>query len=499
VRRWLPKIALALVAFLLPLIVLEMMARSRLEELAPIRIRDDVYVNPLPLVTGLDPPKWPDLPEGERLREAKAEGELRVAVFGESSVDGKPLDFWASAPTVLHDLLSTALADRKITVINMGRAGSVSANTYYYLLFTRRFDPDVVIFYMGGNDDEYLGGEQCAVVRHPVSHWAWRALVERSWLLWSIRVLGPVWGVKGPGSGGGGEFHGYDKPCRGFAFGRWTKILAEIAADTASTVVITSHVRNAGLAFEPYKNSRWGERRKMDKETMPEPYRKLVTCRLEPGCDYAAAIVREDAATGETESGMSPLEENRQMISRREAAWQEAARETGAAYIDFLTPLRKISPGGILGTAWFADEIHLTLEGYHFLAQHWFVHLMGAWKPDARPPAPRLPSAEETARYRRETMTGGMEVVMSYLLRGLWLTAIPGLEQATTVCPGGRCDADPTLVLGWMRRQLGVDPGLPPELAPKLETFNAYEWLPRWKRQKKEQDEEDAKKGQEGE
>ncbi|MBM4386840.1 MAG: hypothetical protein FJ088_03820, partial [Deltaproteobacteria bacterium] len=139
------KSVLALMSFLVTFAALEIASRLYVPTHAPVLLRDGIYVNALPLVTGLVASNFIEKPKGERIPMDKPEGEIRVFVFGESSIQGLPLDAHASAPTMLHDLLKEAAPELNIKVINMGRTSSISANVFYYLLAARLYDPDFII------------------------------------------------------------------------------------------------------------------------------------------------------------------------------------------------------------------------------------------------------------------------------------------------------------------------------------------------------------------
>jgi hypothetical protein len=52
------------------------------------------------------------------------------------------------------------------------------------------------------------------------------------------------------------------------------------------------------------------------------------------------------------------------------------------------------------------------------------------------------------------------------------LTVVPGIEEATSVCPGGLCSDEPSLAMAWLRRVAGLDPGLPEALAGRLDAWS---------------------------
>src|SRR5689334_22056910 len=99
-----PNLALAIVSLIATVSVLEGAAHLALGRLAPVLQRERYYRQALPLVNR-PTPYWFEPGIGGTLPESKEEGEIRVLVFGESSVAGVPYGSLASAPAILHDIL----------------------------------------------------------------------------------------------------------------------------------------------------------------------------------------------------------------------------------------------------------------------------------------------------------------------------------------------------------------------------------------------------------
>jgi len=127
-------------------LVLEGLARVIAGSPAPWRVREGVYHHSLPvLFSGPSPVEIPSPQEPVSfLPEKKKPEELRVMVFGESSVQGAPWDLDVSAPAMLYDLLAERLPARTVKVVNMGRGAAMTLDSFYYLLAMRRFSPDII-------------------------------------------------------------------------------------------------------------------------------------------------------------------------------------------------------------------------------------------------------------------------------------------------------------------------------------------------------------------
>lgn len=459
----LKRLALALGSLAFTWTLLELTAWFLTPNPSPYWLRDGIYVNALPLVTGysafgIQPPL-----SVHRLPEDKRPGEIRILVFGESSVEGIPLDHFAAPPTLLHDELRKAFPDKDFTVINMGKTGSISANVFYYLLASRRFQPDVIIFYFGANDATNQGGESCWAWQHPATHGVWRFLVSNSPLLRSVRIYLPqlMWAstTSAPEIG-----------CPTDTFPQWADLLVETAADIAPTVVVTTHVRTVLAAAEC-------DGQRPLHETMADPeYKQLVRCRLDPTCDMAS-LFKERVATTNLASligaGRGRFAKWDAEMRSRSVGWQAAAAAHGATFVDFQQSMRDLAPNGLLGLPHdlFADEIHLTPRGYLFLARHW----VEALRPGLSGQPSRhvdLPTPAEAAYYAQSARTSGYSMLLNYVRRGWLLSVLDGFEMIATYQVAGVRRPLAELVLGWARQQVGLPHNLPPDLAPLLAGFD---------------------------
>ena len=456
------------VAFLLVLVGLlgglEGLARVYVQRFAPTRLRDGVYLNRLPLVTGITPGAFQGAAyPGDPLPEAKAPGELRVAVIGESSVEGSPFSPHASAPTMLHDRLRELLPGRAVTVLNLGRVGSIAANAWYTLVWLRRYAPDVVILYLGYNDTPDLGGEQCWAAEHPDAHAAWRRLVRHSWLVWAARAAGPAYLSKLTDAAKGYHPQHRDTPCPAPAFPPWARWLVEAAVETGARVVVTTPLHSPLAHLEPGLAASPDGRN--DPAALRPAYAALLRCRLTPGCDLGPGLDAEGPA-------LTAWKAER---ARMDGDWRQAAG-TDAAVLDVAADLGARGPGGPWGIDLFLDEIHLTLEGYAGLATRW-AEAVRAIAAGGRVEASAEPAPLDLARYRADCRYVSTGVALNFFARGWYLSALPLMQLAAAWCPQGRCDPAAPLAVAWLRKGLGLEPGVPAEQAPAVEAFAPLDWL----------------------
>ena len=480
---------LAAASLSLTFLLLEIVARIFMPHHAPILLRDGIYINTLPRVTGFSLTDHSHN-GGKRLEEHKPEGEVRIFVLGESSVEGNPFCHRASPPTMLFDFLAESGTFENIKIVNMGRGGSISASTYYHLLLLRRYEPDYIIFYMGTNDEPEMPGEQCMPIRHPRIYRMWRSLVEHSWLLWTVRSLGPGLLPRGNPIR---QTEGWD--CPGDPFPLWTDILVRVATETGARVIVTSPVKSDVAAIEPGIEPT--DDGSLDFSSMRDSYRRLLVCRLSDPCDFSAAfkMYSSDSPTAEwrgdvrpsddedvdedegaDELDVSPIDENIGLLENYAKAWKKSADRFGADFIDFHRSLREASQHRVLAEGFFTDEVHLTLKGYAFLARHWQEHLEARLE-GSESDRVTVPTPDVYRRYAKaNTVTPA--AAGFYLRQGALLTILPTLEFASTDCPQRECREQARVALGWIRQQIGLDADLPPALLPMLTDFDPVDRKP---------------------
>jgi lysophospholipase L1-like esterase len=348
-RAFLHKLLLTIASAVATLLVLEVAFRLVAPAPAPIERRAGYYVSTLPLTTGAQVEFGaPHLATGAPLALRPAAGERRVFVFGESSVEGGPWHRDHSPPAILQAALGAAGAT-DVTVVNMGRAAARASDVYYYLLAAARFQPDVVVFYLGANDWGTSGGETLFLVDRPVLHAVWRALAERSHLLWALRVLAPRGGRGDAPSGSVGET---TRLCGDTCFRAWADLLVRTARTlTDAHVIVTTPV----MSPLPYGAL----------DSLGEGERALSLCWLEsvaPGEPRWAACLDEwRRLTGVADSPAA---------STLARIWRDVAERNGVELLDFQAILRDECPTG-LAPPCVVDHVHLSALGYERLGQVW--------------------------------------------------------------------------------------------------------------------------------
>ena len=474
-RRLGRKLALALGATLVTLVGLEIAASFVPSRFAPRRLRDGIYLSTLPLATGLAAPQF-DIEAGslgEPLSEDKPEGQVRVFVFGESSVAGTPYGPAGSAPTALHDALVRALPGRDVVVVNMGRPASVIVNTYYNLLFIERYAPDVVVFYLGINDGVSPRAEGCWAGEHELLHGIWRGLVEHSQLLWVTRSLGPaaLWRESITGSGSSED----GGSCSTRTFGFWADLVVARARDMGAQVVAATPVRSEAYALEDPEAKIDG----VPFEGKSALYLDLLACAVTETCDLTARFL--DAMSDAPKALADGRRFNLEVLDELGDAWRSAAEAHGARLVPFRHVLAEASPGGILLSGrWFSDEVHLTHRGYVFLARAWLPHVLLALGEHV-PPELARPEPPRAADLRDYPGSPGshdpMSMISTYLRRGWLISVVPGLQDLavpTTPCWTDGCldEAQARVALTWLHWRAGAAPDLDPT---QLERARAFE------------------------
>jgi lysophospholipase L1-like esterase len=489
-RALLARLALAAGSVLFTLLLLEAATRIFVDPPAPVELRHGLYASQLPKVNGRDTVL---LAEGAPLPERKHTGEVRIFVFGESSIQGAPWGYHGSPPALLYDQLHEALPDKDLTVVNMGRGAGYMIDSYYYLASIARFSPDYVVIYQGGNDTYRVDREMCMPANHPVLYRGIRWLMEHSRFAWTARALGPraLLRLRGPRpdvqtDAPPGAVDLCDDTA---AFRGWSAILAETAREMGAKVIMTTPVQNplrwaeGGVAFSHVDMP-------IEPKAREAEYQRLLACVLTEGCDLVATWneVRPTAHRGDGyKRDFWGEPRTRAMI--------EAAREHGAESIDFNAYLEQHAKGG-LSPLLFADEVHLTLEGYSQLAWLWASRI-GPELGSA--PFPALPPPVDQDRYLKEIFAHGgygglggdgrygracllMTWANLYLRANMALLAGSLLEQAVALdaprpgaLPTTRAGLHAKLMIGWLRQLDGLDPELPPALAARLPQVSVAE------------------------
>ena len=77
---------------------------------------------------------------------------LRIFAIGSSTVEGMLLDDQVNWPHLLQEKLNSTLISKQAEVINTGKSASSSRNHLATFLQIMKYEPDIAIFLMGGND-----------------------------------------------------------------------------------------------------------------------------------------------------------------------------------------------------------------------------------------------------------------------------------------------------------------------------------------------------------
>jgi hypothetical protein len=463
-RLWAKRLLLAVASALCTALALEAAVRLAGVPSAPVEMREGIYVSQLPMVTGRDTGQRV---EGSPRPTAKRPGEIRVFVFGESSVEGGPWGYGGSPATMLRDHLHAMVPGKDITVVNMGRSASTMMDAYYYLVSIEGYAPDYIVFYQGSNDFFNTDPERCAPVAHPALYGAHRWLATHSRLVWAARTLGPRWWLKrvGPRPSPqlphvfGSDQQPGDRCDVAQAFPAWTDLLVSTAESMGARVVVTTPVENP---------LRWADDNMSHVAEPGEPYRRLLGCALDGGCDMVATwkAVRD-----------TPSFAWDRLASRRRA-WRETAAARGARFVDFAGYLGKEAEGGLRPPI-FAEEVHLLLEGYWRVSWLWAQELRSLMEAGPSmgidvPPPPALDERYYLAESARLNHGGTgtcalLHAADRYVRLNMRVLAAPLLRKAVEIdAPPSAAGADAALLLGKLRRDAGLDPALPPALAGAL-------------------------------
>lgn len=460
--------------------LLEGVLRIAVPAPTPWRIYGRHFHHSLPIVNGAASRGWPT-PEPPQetswLSEAKEPGELRIFVFGESSVQGAPWGEAYAAPVMLSDLLAEALPGRPITVVNMGRGSTMTIDSYYYLVGVARFAPDLVIFYQGVNDRFDADPEMCAPVLHPTAHRTWRWLVERSHLLWTARVRGPAWyrSLIPADQRGTLEVRTDACPPRD-GFRAWTKLLVHTASAAGARVIVTTPVASdlwnldedhgpaglrpvSGAEGKAEVRARQRHARLADAVERTEgPYREMLGCWLDAPCQ---ATLRGNPSAEFLEL-TAPMRAQTEMLAD---SWRAAAAEVGGQVVEFNALLRARSEAGLILPPVVQDAVHLSLDGYWLLAWSWARAVEARLQDRPLPPldpaaVPQPQGSRYLSRMNDDARKWGLNHCQRlaiewrrWMNNRLLFTATSIAENAWAACQ----EVEARDVLDWLRRRL-ADP-----------------------------------------
>ncbi len=472
-KKWGARLLLALGSLVVFFLLAELFIRYSDILPVPLQHRDDLgdyYTNPLPLLFTIDgdDSRIARGKDSARLPTEKRPDELRVAFFGESSMEGVPYSQEEAPPNLFLTEMRRLYPALDLTVINMARGGSTMMDAFYYLQAIQRFEPDVIVFYQGINDLNFgfrESAESGWPLSYPVLYPLWQGLVSRSQFLLSVRLLGKLVAERLlPLEAARVGREDFDVP-RAAQF--WASSLVEAAARSGAAVFVTTpidNVLNDHLSF-PLGGPRGGNESRMTIEAELAAFgqkdRDLLACLLEQTCDLGAFFTRHGLPR-----------ESRHMILMNEV-WRRAAEEHGAVLVDFRERLVPVIPHGVFTYPTLTDDIHLSLVGYESLARSWISAFV---EEGLVPPPPddvfHMPlDFEDPAK--APSLSHCENYYLTYLLSGNYLLATGLVMIAAHVHE----DEYARLILARLRAALGLPPGVSPAEAERARALDLDSFL----------------------
>ena len=208
-------------------------------------------------------------------------------------------------------------------------------------------------------------------------------------------------------------------------------------------------------------------------------HRELLLCQLDMACDPAPLLERylrgrpEDDSEGEGVSwdgyeSMDDVDPQRLLaagadtlqVLGRGRAWRGSVEAVDGHFINFFDRLAEVSERGLFQAPLMVDEVHLSAEGYWFLASLCSAEILamqGEAIPDDLRVTGRNPTVPE--RYRE----GELDVLLHhglFHLRKRMPYLAGGILRMAVERHGS---AEARRRLAWMREALGGEPMLPPE------------------------------------
>lgn len=296
-------------------------------------------------------PTRPGYAEETNFLMPKPPGTVRVFIVGESAAKGYPQPRNLSMQSFLQEMLGDAWPDKKVEVISLGTTAVASFPLVYLTREALRYDPDLMVFYVGNN--EFFGAYGVASINSFGTLPTWALPWMRA-----FRGLALVQAIEGVIRGKADESRTLmeqmvgktvipaDSPLRAAAARNLQTHLGRMVEATTRAgipaIVCTTASNESGLA------------------------------PLGEGGDAAATFARATrlAAAGDRAASRQAFLAARDLdtmpwrpISATEDAIRRAAADHAAVFCDVAEVFRGLSPEGATGWDLLDDHVHLSLRG----------------------------------------------------------------------------------------------------------------------------------------
>ncbi len=331
-----------------------------------------------------------------RLPREKPPGTKRIFILGESAAMGVPEPGFGMAPQ-LQAMLRAAHPDEHIEVISLGITAINSHVILPILRETLRFDPDLLILYMGSN--EVLGpyGPGSALTATTPSLAAIRGGIWFKQLRTGQLLAALAGRLQSASSQPGGDWQGLemftsrtvaaDDPRLAATYSNFADNLAtmlNLAADAEVPVLVSTVAVNLAHCA-PFTSA------PADRDTSAEAHFQAGQAHLRSG-DPAAALTAFQQARDADQLRLRADSTINRLI-------RESTTRTPSAH---LTDLAENL--GLADRSTFFDHVHFTFSGNHEVASRFFASATGLLWPDSAAPAPA--SLPATARALGFTAVG---------------------------------------------------------------------------------------------
>ena len=296
-------------------------------------------------------PTRPGYAEETNFLMPKPAGTVRIFIVGESAAKGYPQPRNLSMQSFLQEMLGDIWPDRRVEVISLGTTAVASFPLVYLVRDAVRYDPDLIVFYVGNN--EFFGAYGVASINSFGTMPTWALPWMRA-----ARGLALVQAIEGLVRGKADESRTLmeqmvaktvipaDSPLRSAAASNLEahlgRMLDAAAAAGVPTLVCTTASNESGLV------------------------------PLGEGTEAAARFAEATrlAEAGDRVGARGAFLEARDLdtmpwrpITATEEAIRRAAAARGALLCDVAEIFRGLSPAGATGWELLDDHVHLTLRG----------------------------------------------------------------------------------------------------------------------------------------